>query len=46
MTLEDWCKAQEVDPVLSLVLITRLRDGILGKGQTKATDSPEVSQYG
>ena len=32
MTIEDWHQAQEVDPVLSLV-ITRLRDGMLGKGQ-------------
>ena len=31
MTLEDWHQAQEVDPVLSPV-ITRLRDGMLGKG--------------
>ena len=45
MTLEDWHQAQEVDPVLSLV-IARLRDGTLGKGQSKATDPPEVSQYG
>ena len=37
MTLEDWCQAQEADPVLSLV-ITRLRDEMLGKGQSKATD--------
>ena len=44
MTLEDWPEAQEVDPVLSLV-ITRLQDGTLGKGQSKATDLPEVSQY-
>ena len=44
MTLEDWCQAQEVDPVLSLV-ITRLWDGTLGKGQSKVTDPPEVSQY-
>ena len=45
MTLKDWCQAQEVDPVLSLV-ITRLRDGMLGKGQSKATDPLEISQYG
>ena len=45
MTLEDWHQAQEVDPVLSLV-ITRLRDGMLGRGQSKATDPTEVSQYG
>ena len=45
MTLEDWHQAQEVDPVLSLV-ITRLRDGMLGKSQSKATDPPKVSQFG
>ena len=45
MTLEDWHQAQEADPVLSLV-ITRLRDGMLGKGQCKATDPPEASQFG
>ena len=44
MTLEDWHWAQEVHPVLSLV-ITRLRDGMLGKGQPKATDPPKFSQY-
>ena len=44
MTLEDWHQAQEADPVLSLV-IARLRDGMLGKGQSKTTDPPEVSQY-
>ena len=37
MTFEDWCQAQEADPVLSLV-IARLRDGMLGKDQSKATD--------
>ena len=45
MTLEDWCQAQEADPILSLV-IARLRDGILGKGQSKATDPFEISQFG
>ena len=44
MTLEDWHQAQEADPVLSLV-ITRLQDGMLGKGQSKATDPTKVSQY-
>ena len=34
MTLEDWHQAQEVDPVLSLV-ITRLRDGMLGKASPR-----------
>ena len=45
MTLEDWCQAQEADPILGLV-IARLRDGMLGKGQSKATDPPKVSQFG
>ena len=44
MTLEDWHQAQEADPVLSLV-ITRLRDGTLGKGQSNTMDPPEISQY-
>ena len=44
MTPEDWHQAQEVDPVLSLV-ITRLRDGMLWKGQSKTTDPPQISQY-
>ena len=37
MTLKDWCQAQEADPILNLV-IARLRDGMLGKSQSKATD--------
>ena len=45
MTLKDLHQAQEAEPVLSLV-ITRLRDGMLGKGQSKATDPTEVSQFG
>ena len=45
MTLEEWHQAQGVDPVLSLVIV-RLRDGMLGKAQSKATDLPKVSQYG
>ena len=44
MTLEDWHEAQEVDPVLILV-ITRLQDEMLGQGQSKATDPLEVGQY-
>ena len=44
MILEDWHQAQEVDPVLGLV-ITRLRDGMLGKGQSRTTDPPEIIQY-
>ena len=42
MTLEDWPQAQEADPVLSLV-IARLRDGTLGKGQSKATEPQNQS---
>ena len=45
MTLEDWHQAQEADSILSL-LITRLRDGMLGKSQSKATIPPKVSQFG
>ena len=45
MTLEDWCQAQEVDPVLSLV-IRGLWDGMLGKGQSKATDPPKSVSTG
>ena len=40
MTLEDWHETQEVDPVLSLV-IGRLRDGTLGKGQSQTKDPPK-----
>ena len=45
MTLKHWCQAQEVDPILSLVM-ARLKDGMLGKGQSKATDPIKVSQFG
>ena len=45
MTLEDWCQAQEADPALSLV-ITRLRDGTLGKGQSKVTTPPKSVNMG
>ena len=44
MTLKDWHQAQEADPVLSQV-IARLRDGTLGKSQSKTTDPTKVSQY-
>ena len=44
MTLEDCHQAQQADHALSLV-ITRLWDGILRKGHSKATDPPKVSQY-
>ena len=40
MTLNDWHQAQEVDSILSLV-IARLRDGMLGKSQSEATDPPK-----
>ena len=43
MTSEDWHQSQEADPVLSLV-IARLQDGTLGKGQSEATDPPKVNQ--
>ena len=44
MTLKDWHQAQEVDPILSLV-ITRLRDVMLEKSQSKVTDPAKVSQF-
>ena len=45
MTLEDWGQAQEVDPVLSLV-IARLRDRMLGKGQSYTMDPPKSVNTG
>ena len=45
MTLEDWHQAQEADPVLGLV-ITILRDGTLGKGQSNTTDPPKSVSTG
>ena len=45
MTLEDWHQAQEVDPALSLI-IARLRDGMLGKGQSNTTDPPKSVSTG
>ena len=45
ITPKDWCQAQEEDPILSLV-IARLRDGMLGKGQSKATDPPKSVSLG
>ena len=44
MTFEDRHQAQQADPALSLV-ITRLWDQTLGKGQSKVTGPPKVSQY-
>ena len=45
MTLEDWCQAQEADPILSLV-ITRLRDGTLGKSQSSNRFPPKSVNLG
>ena len=45
MTLEDWHQAQEAGHVLSLV-IARLRDGMLGKGQSQTTDPPKSVNTG
>ena len=44
MTLDDWWQAQEVDPVLGII-IKRLREGMLDQDWCKNTDSPKVSQY-
>ena len=44
MTLDDWQKAQEADPVLGII-IKRLREGTLDQDWCKKTDSPELSQY-
>ena len=44
MTLDDWQQAQEVDPVLGII-IKRLREGTLEQDQSKKTDSPKLNQY-
>ena len=44
MTLDDWWQAQEVDPVLGII-VKRLREGTLDQDWCKKTDSPKVSQY-
>ena len=44
MTLDDWQQAQEVDPVLGII-IRRLRGGMLEQGWSKKTGSPKLSQY-
>ena len=44
MTLDDCWQAQEVDPVLSII-IKRLREGMPDQDWCKKTDSPELSQY-
>ena len=44
MTLDDWHRAQEADPVLGIIIM-RLREGMLEQDQCKKTDSPELGQY-
>ena len=44
MTLHDWWQAQEVDPVLSII-IRRLREGTLEQDWCKKTNSPKLNQY-
>ena len=44
MTLDDWHQAQEVDPVLDII-IKRLREGTLEQDWSKKTDYPKLSQY-
>ena len=44
MTLDDWRQAQEVDPVLGII-VKRLREGMLEQDWSKKTDSPKLSQY-
>ena len=44
MTLDDWQQAQEVDPVLGII-IKRLREGTLEQDWCKKTDSPKLKQY-
>ena len=44
MTLDNWWQAQEVDPVLGII-IKRLREGTLDQDRCKNIDSPKVCQY-
>ena len=44
MTLDDWHQAQEVDPILSIIIM-RLREGMLEQDWSKKTDSSELDQY-
>ena len=44
ITLDDWHQAQEVDPVLGII-VKRLREGTLEQNWSKKTDSPKLSQY-
>ena len=38
MTLDDWCQAEEVDPVLGII-VKRLREGMLDQDWSKKTPS-------
>ena len=44
MTLDDWHQAQEVDPVLGII-VKRLREGMLEQDWSKKTDPPKLSHY-
>ena len=44
MTLDDWWQAQEVDPVLGII-IRRLKAGMLDQDWCKKTNSPKLGQY-
>ena len=44
MTLDDWHEAQEVDPVLGIIIL-RLREGTLEQDWSKKTNSPKLGQY-
>ena len=44
MTLDDWPQAQEVDPLLGII-VKRLRERMLEQDWSKKTDSPKLSQY-
>ena len=44
MTIDDWCQAQQLDPVLSLIIV-RLQDRTLGQHQLKLTDPPQCKQF-
>ena len=44
MTLDDWQQAQEVDPVLGII-IRRLKAGMLDQDCCKQANSPKLNQY-
>ena len=44
MTLDDWQQAQEVDPVLGIIM-ERLKAGMLDQDWCKQTNSPKLNQY-